>query len=186
MDNFENIRSQWENRDLPPSPHSGPQMTINKATQLKRGQVIGQLVLSLTVLILTGFFFYVSAYSSGIVSLGLGLMIGSLVIRIAVEYISQLKLKKLSVMQKVTKYKNALISYYNSRKWIHYLLTPVIFILYFVGFALLLPTFEQSLSSGFYNYVLYSSVFIFIFFAVFIGIQIKREMAMLKELQEDS
>ena len=183
MDNFENIRSQWENRDLPSSPPSGPKMAISKANHLKRGQVISQLVLSLTVLILTGFFFYVSAYSSGIVSLGLGLMIGSLVVRIAVEFISHVKLKKLSVMMEVSKYKNALISYYSSRKWIHYLLTPVLFILYFIGFALLLPTFEQNLSPGFYHYVLYSSIFIFLFFAVFIGIQIKRELAMLKELK---
>ena len=185
MDNFENIRSQWENRDLPPFPPSGPKMAISKANHLKREQVISQLILSLTVLILTGFFFYVSAYSSGIVSLGLGMMIGSLLVRIAVEFISQVKLKKLSVMLEVTKYKNALVSYYNSRKWIHFFLTPLLFILYFIGFALLLPTFEQNLSPGFYNYVLYSAIFIFLFFAIFIGIQIKREMVMLKELKGD-
>lgn len=186
MDNFENIRSQWGNRDLPPSPESGPQMAISKAEHLKRKQLIGQIVLSLTVIILIGFFFYVSAYNSGIVSLGLGMMIGSLVVRIIVEYISQARLRKLSVMQEVDKYKKALISYYTSRKWIHYLLTPVVFIIYFTGFALLLPSFEQSLSPGFYNYILYSSIFIFLFFAVFIWIQVKRELTMLKELKGDN
>ena len=184
MDNFENIRSQWANRDLPPSPHSGPQMAISKANHLRKQQTIGLLVLSATVLILIAFFFYVSAYNSAIVSLGLGLMTSSLLVRIIVEFISQARLKKLSVTQEVSKYRNALVSYYKSRRWIHYLLTPVIFILYFIGFALLLPTFKQSLSPGFYAYVLYSSIFIFLIFAVFIGIHVRREMRLLRELKE--
>lgn len=185
MDNFDNIRSQWENRDLPPTPPSGPQMAISRGNHLKRNKVISQIVLSVTVIILTGFFFYVSAYTSGIVTVGLGLMIGSLVVRIVVEFFSLARLRKLSVMQEVNKYKNSLVSYYTSRKWIHYLLTPVVFILYFIGFALLLPTFKQSLSPGFYTYVLYSSIFILLFFAVFIGINIQREMRLLKELKSN-
>lgn len=185
MDNFENIRSQWGNRELPPSPASGPQMAISRANHLKRKQLTGQWVLSVTVVILIAFFFYVSAYNSGIVTLGMGLMIGSLLVRIIVEFFSLERLNKLSVMQEVSKYKDALVSYYTSRKWIHYLLTPLIFILYFTGFALLLPIFKESLSPGFYAYVLYSSIFIFVFFAVFIGMHIRREMRMLRELKDE-
>lgn len=184
MDNFENIRSQWANRDLPPAPPAGPQMAISKAAHLRTQQAIGQLVLSATVIILIAFFFYVSAYKNATVTLGLGMMTGSLVVRILVEFFSQIKLKNLSVIQEVEGYRNGLVSYYKSRQWIHYLLTPVVFILYFVGFALLLPAFEQSLSPGFYNYVLYSSIFIFLFFVVFIGIHINREMKLLKELKD--
>ena len=181
MDNFENIRSQWSSRDLPSSPPSGSQMAMQKAKLLKKKQFIGQLVLSLTVIILVAFFFYISAYNSGIVSLGLGLMIGSLVVRIVVEFISQSRLRKLSVMQEVSKYRSALISYYTTRKWIHYLLTPLLFILYFIGFALLLPIFKLYLSPGFYTYVLYSSIFLFLFFSVFIGVQVKKELATLED-----
>lgn len=184
MDNFENIRSQWGNRDIPTSPASGPQMAISKSKHLKKNQLIGQMVLIATVMILVAFFFYISAFNSEIVTLGLGLMISSLVLRIIVEFFSLAKLRRLSVIQEVSSYKNALISYYKSRQWIHYLLTPVLFILYFVGFALLLPSFKQSLSPGFYAYVLYSSIFIFLFFAVFIGIHVKREMKMLRELED--
>lgn len=183
MDNFENIRSQWEKRDLPPSPPSGPQMAISKARQMKYKQTIAQIVLSVTVVILAVFFFYISAYNSGIVSLGLGLMIGSLLIRIIVEFFSKSRLRKLSVFQEVNNYKKSLISYYISRQWIHFLLTPVLFILYFTGFALLLPSFEKSLSPGFYNYIFYSSILIFLVLAIFIGVNIRREMRTLEELK---
>lgn len=183
MENFENIRAQWDKRDLPPPPSTGPQMAITKARQIKKKQTISQIVLSITVVILTVFFFYISAYKNSVVSLGLGLMIGSLLVRITVEFFSKARLRKLSVIQEVSNYKKSLISYYNSRKWIHFLLTPVLFILYITGFTLLLPSFEQSLSPGFYRYVFYSSIFIFLFLAIFIGVHIRREIQTLKELK---
>ena len=184
MENFEKIKSQWSSKNLPSAPANGPQMVIATARKLKRKQTQSQIILCITVLILAWFFFYVSAYKSEMVSLGLGLMMGSLIVRIILEFISKAKLRALSVSQEVVQYKKGLVSYYNSRKWIHYLLTPVLFILYISGFILLLPDFKETLSQAFYAYIFYSSIVIFLFFVLLIGVQIIREMKTLQQLKK--
>ena len=48
---------------------------------------------------------------------------------------------------------------------------------------MLLPTFEQELSYGFYTYIHISSWFIFAGLAVLIGVQIRKELALLMDLR---
>ena len=184
MENFENIESQWRSKVLPPSPANGPQRVISAARKLKKKQTQSQIILFITVLILALFFFYTSAYKSEPVSLGLGLMMCSLIIRIILEFISKAKLRALSVNQEVVEFRKGLLAYYNSRKWIHYLFTPVLFIIYILGFILLIPVFKDTLSKAFFNYVFYSSIVIFMFLVLLIGVQIIREMNTLQQLKK--
>ncbi|MDT0648264.1 hypothetical protein RM545_16345 [Zunongwangia sp. F260] len=185
MNNFSDIKKQWQRREVSLEPETGVKDIIKKSKYLQKKQRIGQVVLSVTVAILVLFFFYISAYKNSEVFHGLGIMIGSLVIRICLEYFSRTKLKKLPSYRNMNYYNQQLISYYQNRKYLHSLITPLLFAAYVAGFLMLLPSFKEGLSPGFYTYILFSSGFVFLFLAVFIAIQIREELRILKDLKEE-
>lgn len=182
MDNFKDIKRQWAERQPLFEPETGFKEIIEKSKQLKKKQRISQIVLGVTVVILLLFFFYVSAYKNTQVFWGLGIMMGSLVIRMIIEYFSIQKMEKIPSHENMKHYNQKLISYYKGRKFIHFLVTPLLFGIYIFGFILLLPSFEISLSPGFYTYILVSSVFVFVALAILIMVQVIKELNILRKL----
>ena len=126
-----------------------------------------------------------SAYKNTRAFWGLGIMMSSLIIRIVMEYYSIRNLTKIPPYKKMKDYNQKLINYYTSRKFIHFLVTPILFGCYVFGFILLLPVFKKNLSQGFYTYILWSSVFIFLGLAILIAVQIKKELLILKQLKKE-
>lgn len=185
MNEFENIKAQWTQRQKTYDPEMGYKEILKKSVQIRKKQRIGQIVLGATVIILLLFFFYVSAYNSNRAFWGLGIMMASLVIRMIIEYFSIRSFTKIPPFEKMKDYNQKLISYYKTRKLIHFLVTPLLFGSYIFGFILLLPVFEKNLSQGFYTYILWSSVFIFIGLAILIGVQIRKELLILKQLKKE-
>jgi len=184
MDEFKNLKSQWENQPSSDFPKNGAAALLNKITFLKKKQKITNAILLLTVAVLIIFFFYVSAYRNVLVMCSLLLMIGSVLLRVIIEMMSISKLNKINVALSRTNFKKQMISYYRKRKIIHFTVTPIIILLYCVGFILLLPDFKANLSSGLYTYIQVSSVVVLLVLGTFIAIQIQRELKVLKNLSE--
>ena len=182
MKTFDDLKSQWKEQPLPETPKNGSKAVLEKISFLRRKQRITNGVLITTILILTGFFFYIHAYKYMIVTFGLLLMIGTLIIRVSIEYFSIKKLKQLDVKKDAISFKKDMITYYNTRIKTHYIATPFIILFYAVGFYLLLPSFKQSLSKGFYTYIVVSAIVILFIMVSFIGREIRRELNLLKEL----
>lgn len=185
MNDFENIKTKWTQGQKAFDSETGYKEILKKSKQIRKKQRIGQIVLGATVILLLFFFFYVSAYNNTRAFWGLGMMMGSLTIRIVMEYYSIQKLSKIPPYKKMKDYNQKLITYYTSRKLIHFLVSPLLFGSYVFGFILLLPVFEKKLSQGFYTYILWSSVFIFIGLAILIGVQIRKELLILKQLKKE-
>lgn len=185
MKNFNDIKNQWETRNVPSTPETGIENIIEKSAYILKKQRTNQIVLGITILILVLFFFYISAYKNTQAFWGLGIMIGSLAIRIILEYISMLRKGKLPVYKDMKAFNKKIMAYYHIRKRIHFLITPLLFATYIAGFVWLLPLFKANLSPGFYTYILWSSVFIFVGLAIFIGVQIRKELFILKQLKND-
>ncbi|MEJ4088310.1 hypothetical protein [Galbibacter orientalis] len=184
MKNYNEIKSKWKKRNIPPTPETGLQNIIEKSAYLLKKQRISQLILGVTVMILVFFFFYISAYKNTQVFWGLSIMIGSLFVRIVLEFGSMAKKEKLPIYNPMKDYNKKLINYYNTRKRLHFIVTPFLFGVYILGFVWLLPSFKANLSYGFYRYILYSSIFIFATLGIFIGIQIRKELFILKQLKK--
>lgn len=182
MKAFDDLKSQWKEQPLPETPKNGSKTVLEKISFLRRKQRITNGVLLTTILILTGFFFYINAYKYMIVTFGLLLMIGTLLIRVVIEYFSIKKLKQLDVKKDAISFKTDMIAYYNTRIKTHYIATPVIILLYAVGFCLLLPSFKQSLSKGFYTYIVVSAIIILFIMVFFIGREIRRELNLIKKI----
>ena len=183
MTTFNDIKFQWKEQSQVNAPSNGSKEIIKKINALKKKQRITNIVLLTTVMVLIGFFFYVNAYAYLKVMMALCLMIGSLLVRVILEYFSIKKLDRLDITTNVTSFRLAMTSYYKKRIRTHYIFTPIILLLYITGFVILLPFFKMSLSNGFYTYITVSGVFILLIMALFIGKQIKKELSILKEIK---
>lgn len=182
MKTFDDLKSHWEAQQLPKTPKNGSKAIIRKIDAIKRNQHVAIFVFISTLLVLTFFFFYIHAYVHLVVTFGLLLMICALLIRLIIEYFSIKKLMKLDVTKDALSFKEDMIVYYNARIKTHYIATPIIILTYIVGFCVLLPSFKQSLSSGFYTYVWVSAIVLFFIMVFFIGREIKTELRDIKKL----
>lgn len=129
---------------------------VRKARKQRNGQIQTIVILFLTFIsvVVYGLFYSPPKWSD--FSLGLTLMALSLFVRISFEYITlYLKEKKITTLNG-TEFQIFIKKYYKKRIFIHYIITPIVFILYIVGFTLLLPFFKQSFSHGFYLYIIYT------------------------------
>ncbi|MGO3183534.1 MAG: hypothetical protein ACTIJ9_11965 [Aequorivita sp.] len=182
MTDFKDLKKEWKSRDIS-KPKQSHKTIIAKMRKLKTKQTISQVVLSVTAIVLIGFFFYVSAYTNSRATLGLLLMIGSLLLRIGVEIYYKLNDKKFDFSQSAKELQQKLVSYHKTRLTVNYVLTPLLFVIYIIGFVVLLPVFKANLSEGFYTYILWSSVVIFAVLAVFIGYHIRKELRELRDIK---
>lgn len=183
MEMFENIKSQWENQSQSETPKDGAKKIMEKMTYTRKKQKITNSILTVTAAVLIAFFFYISAYKIQTVMIGLLLMIGALAIRIGLELYSLRTLKVINTSVDAYEFKQQMIRYYQNRTKVHFIITPLVIAAYCIGFVMLLPAFKSNLSLGFYNYIVVSSIVLFLILGLFIAKQIRKELVVLKELK---
>lgn len=183
MKSFDEIQSQWNSQKSQVPPENGHELIIRKVNTIKKKQKLTNVILTITVLVLITFFIYITAYNNLLVTASLLLMILSLATRIAFEIRSIKMLNNLNVNNTVENFKKSMINYYKTRVQTHLIWTPLITVLYSTGFILLLPSFKANLSTGFYNYIIVSSILVLVFLGALIFTQIKKELSILKELK---
>jgi len=182
MKEFEDIRIKWQNQANKQAPNNGAKKVIEKTRRLKSGQRLTSIILSITVAILVIFFFYVKAYSMQAMTIGLGIMILSVIVRILMELLSLRQLKQIKYDLSLGKFKEEMIAYYKVRLRTHYIFTPIILVLYVIGFVILMPLFKSALSTGFYTYIKVSGLIVLVVGAYLIFMQIKKELFVLRSL----
>ena len=184
MEAFEDLKTQWKDQEEVLVPKEGAKQLIEKIAGIRKKQGFTNLVLSITVVVLIAFFFYISAYNFQTSMIGLLIMIGVLIMRIALEFFSIKKLRNMSLLANAAQYKQEIRKYYASRRKVHFISTPIIVIAYCIGFYILLPGFKASLSTGFYWYIIASAIVTLLVLSLFIGKQIQQELKILRNLKE--
>ena len=116
--------------------------------------------------------------------LGLSLMFLSLLVRLIAEYRSYNSLRSIDIRFDLTHYAKGITQFYINRKKIHYVITPITVAFYITGFFLLLPVLKESLSAGFFRYIVISGFILLILFAVMVIWQIKKEIQLMKFLKQ--
>ena len=185
--NFETLSQTWQNQhNLTSLPKTEAIIATakQKTSNFKKEQLISIGVLSLTFLILSIFYFSVGAHHNFSKSIGLVLMILMLFSRIALEIKSKIQLHQIDNTLDFKNFVNKHKRYFQNRRWIHFVFTPIIYLLYVGGFVIMLPVFKETLSAGFYLYIQISGVVVFVFLALFIGYHIKKELQALQFLKE--
>ena len=183
MKKFEELRSEWAGQSPSKIPEDGIRRIMEKIKSIKGDQRGTYIILSVTCIILVGFFFYISAYQYQTVMIGLLLMIVALVVRIVLELISINTINRLDASEDATNFKARLIHYYKNRSKVHYIVTPIIILCYCIGFVMLLPSFKATLSQGFYTYIWVSSIVLLVVLGLLIIKQVKKELFILRQLK---
>ena len=186
MKTFDEIQSIWDQQTESKSSPSVDNIILKAEKQIKKVKqnhywTIG--IISLTTLVLLYYYWWISAYSVNELNLGLTTMILMLVFRIVLELKSIKKFQKIPRSNSLLEYSKQTQSFYQWRKRIHLVLTPIIYILYTIGFSSLLPIFKENLSYGFFMYCVISGYGFLLTFAYFLIKQIKRELNLLAFLQ---
>jgi hypothetical protein len=179
---FDDMMAGWKRQPIPkPTVDAGSVAVLAKRRvgSSRRKHVATIVVLGITLVVLVAFALLTKGNSSQIAK-GIQLMIGALLIRIGVEWLSIMLLNKLDITKGTAQYLKMLTSFYTTRRKIHGAFTYIIFGFYVAGFCMMLPLFKQTLPYGFFIYIAISGVVIFTVLLVYIR---KKTVAELKELQ---
>ena len=172
----------WNDQVNDPSIQK-PSEIIKKAKSQRKGQYITIAILTITVLVLLVFAFYVVIQWNDF-TLGLTLMIASLVFRIILEFFSLYRKESQLITLDHSSFRAYLKKHYRSRLRINYYVTPICFAIYVLGFLKLLPYFKAEFSQGFYHYIVISGGISLLVLMVIIVNSIKKEHKSLAQLNE--
>ena len=176
MNDFGKIKETWVNQEEDLSMDNAFYAVKKRIKKVGNQQKIGNIVLVTTIAVLVFYFFAVSGFKNSQMILGMSMMICSLIIRVGIEILSIRKLRKLNALLSTSQFRALLIKYYKGRKTVHLVATPLLFVIYILGFVILLPVFKRYLSTGMFWYVVVSSIIIFPVLIVFIAKQIRKEL----------
>jgi hypothetical protein len=184
MKTFEEIQNSWKQNNAPIDKDFLIQLS-SRVQYLKSKNRITIAVLTITMSVLIAYFLWVGRNAPLVFTIGLLLMITVVCIRVLVEFQSINKLSKIALDTAFYQHHKTIQVYHTSRLKVHQVLTPLLLIIYWIGFGMLLPTLKVHLSSFWFTYVWISSIPIAIGMVIFIAYHIKKERNYLKELQEE-
>ncbi|WP_207494438.1 hypothetical protein [Aridibaculum aurantiacum] len=139
-------------------------------------------ILTITLIGLALFFYYVAPFKNALSKVGVYMMLGGLMVRILIEIISMVKSGAVQFSQNAEKATSAALSFYNFRKQVHGPVTIGIIGIYVLGFYFLTPEFSQYITLYWMIAMHVSFIVIGIILTVVIRNGIKREMANLLHL----
>ncbi|RNC86387.1 MAG: hypothetical protein ED556_08830 [Winogradskyella sp.] len=178
------LNELWDNQGLDISKPEALDI-ISKAKKQRQGQYIGIAVMATTVLVLIAYIIYVGMKRWNDFNLGLTLMISSLLFRIIIEFMSlHVKEKKLISLDSKT-YRNYLKLHYKRRFYIHFVVTPLCFLVYIFGMSKLFPYFKSYFSESVYTYFLISGILSILFISGIVIKGIIEELRYFKDLNNN-
>lgn len=187
MKSFANLEQAWQHQANPglqrPIPEQLMQLSEEQTKQVKAKfrWTIG--LLSLVVFILIAYFATYADFRFTSFSNGLLLMIGSLAIRIVLEWINTFQFQQLDRLVDFSTFLQQSTAFYSKRRILHLVITPLLYATYIIGFVLLLPVFKQEFSNGIYLYLVFSGFGSLGVLALFIYKANRKELAVLAKLQ---
>lgn len=182
MTDFDQLQKSWKEQPIQ-KPTEESFKAVKKAIhKVVLGQKITNMILLATTAVLVFFFLYIRAIEHIKVAIAISIMISVLLTRVLIESRSIGRLKLLAATLNIKSFKEKLGVYYKNRIIVHLVVTPLLFITYWISFWALLPDFKANLSKGFYTYVLVSGISVFVILGLFIATEIRKELRKLKEL----
>jgi hypothetical protein len=152
MDNeFKNLQQKWQKqkKELGDSSSSFEQIVSTIENKRKKGLSFhyGNIViLSITLIGLFLFFYFVAPVQELLSRIGVGFMMIGILLRIVIEVFSSMKSKRINKLDTALKTTELTLDFYKFRKKIHGAITHIIFVLYLVGFYMISPEFSNYFS----------------------------------------
>lgn len=182
---FDDIKDNWKNQKIGDKPQMNISFVESKLSKLKKQQRLVPIILGLTIVILLCFLFLQAKPNYELLKFGILLMSLSLLIRIIFELWSITMMGSLDVTKEFNLFYERFISFQKTRKLIHFIVTPIVLIIYMLAFYSLLPIFKSNVSNGMYQYIVWSSVIVFSVIMLVKFFSIPKEMKLINELNEE-
>lgn len=184
---FEELQRNWESSKQNIESQSGSFDDLYKKIKRKEKENFSSyygtiIILSITLLVISLFFYYAAPVEKLLSRIGAGLMILGLMVRIIIEIISIYKAKRIDNLDSTLTTAENTIKFHQFRKLIHLVVTPIIIGLYTIGFYIITPEFSLYLKP--WNVALIDVSYIIIGVILFIIIrkQVKEEMKKLRDI----
>lgn len=186
-DQISELKNKWQNakensRDQSKGLSELLELSKKKMKSAVKIQIGNIFVLAITLLGLLLFFKYVAPFNETMSHIGVLLMVGGLVVRIAIEIYSIYRSSRINIGQSTADFSDASLLYYHFRRRIHGPVMAIILIAYTVGFYLLNPEFSIYLS---FEMMIFINV-AYLVGAVIVAVSIRKailgELGHLKEL----
>lgn len=186
-DNFDELKKSWESakKDHPTSTREQMLETVLKNHDRSQKAHIGNgSILSVVVIGLVAFFYYLAPLQETLSRVGIGLMIGGLIVRVIIEVISYRKAGRINYSATSGESVEQARSFYLYRKEIHGPVTISIVVFYTIGFYVLTPEFSDHFST-FWMWMMDGS-YLVIGIVLFLGIRkgVVQEMRDLQRITE--
>ncbi|MEP2772175.1 MAG: hypothetical protein ABJH05_08500 [Fulvivirga sp.] len=191
MDNsIDKLKGQWKAAGSGSQPTKDTVEDIIKQSQHKMKKAINMhvgniAILSLTLIGLSLFFYYLAPLQDALSHVGITLMLGGLLVRILIEIVSIAKSKKIDMSSSIEKTNRQYLGFHRYRKNIHGSITLGILFVYSVGYYLLMPEFANYFSRIMLIVLIFSYIPVFMIFGFFIRKSIRDEMKCLDELIDE-
>ncbi|WP_462248649.1 hypothetical protein [Ekhidna sp.] len=186
-DPINELKGQWDKAKTSSEPMELNTSEIIASANKKMKSVVYShyaniLILTLTVIMISSFFYYITPFKQLLSQIGVAMMIGGLLIRITIECFSVFKSKKIDLSETAAKTNLETVKFYAYRKKIHGPITISILIVYTIGFYILTPEFSEHLTLN--QVILMDSSYVLIAIILIYSIRkgIKDEMQLLNEL----
>lgn len=182
MKDFDNMISGWKNQPVPKAKNASEIISLarERLKDSRKKHIITSAVLGITLLVVITYAFTVEG--EGLLFMaGIGLMVGSLLVRILIEWYSLVSLRKINIGEITNNYLTQLKGFYSKRRKIQGSVTVGLFGAYIVGFLLLIPLFKQAMPSGLFIYIIVSGPVILAVLAYFIWKKVREELRNLEE-----
>lgn len=186
MEAFDELQNLWTRQPDASSKTSASALMKKGEAHLKKvraghwGTIV---IISALIVVLIGYFIRMKAYQLNGLSTGLTLMILVMIARVTLEVMSANRFGSIKPDNSLAEFSTKMQGYYAWRKKIHTIFIPLIYLLYAVGFTLLLPAFKASLSWGMYLYCVISGYGFLTAFAFFLIRVLRKEMRLLEFLK---
>lgn len=187
-DKFDQLKNSWKEAKEGQSSVGNSSDMLKVAREnhnkSKKAQIGNVIVLSLVVIGLCAFFYFLAPLQETLSRIGIGLMIGGLLVRIIIELVSYQKASKIDYSSSSTDTMQQAQTFYNYRKRIHGPVTITIIALYTIGFYALTPEFSKYFDT-FWMWMIDGS-YVIIAIILFLGIRkgVVQEMKDLKQINE--
>ncbi|WP_299157032.1 hypothetical protein [uncultured Tenacibaculum sp.] len=152
MDNeFKDLQRKWEKQksELEGNSSNFKQLVSKIENNRKKGLSFHYgniIILSITLIGLFLFFYFVAPVKELLSRIGVGFMMIGILLRTLIEISSSIKAKKINKLDSTLKTTELTISFYKFRKRIHGPITLIIFVFYLAGFYMISPEFSNYFS----------------------------------------
>lgn len=141
-------------------------------------------VLSVTVVGLVFYFYYLYNLQDVLSKIGYNLMIGGLTIRVIIELFSAWRSRKIKIADTASSSLQNSVAFHQFRKRIHGPVTMFIFVAYFIGFYMLTPEFYRHISLLWLVLMDASALIVAVVLVYFIRRGIRQELRDLEKMVE--